>query len=271
MLASSAPTLPVGSEWSYEVKWDGYRIIAEKTRTGAILWTRNENNVTAQYPIIAPGVAHLKARSVVLDGEIVALDAHGRPSFQALQHRATTPLALAFYVFDVLAVNGRDYTQQPLAERRRALASLDLVSPALLSEPLPGTPTQIIKAIKKLKLEGVVAKRQDSRYRPGKSSDDWVKVRFGNRQEFVVGGRWGEGITAEDMAEMQWVKPSVVVEVSFVEWTQGGVLRHPAFVGMRVTSRPETSAESESSKVWLSEHLPATLLKCRAPFAGLGV
>lgn len=165
----------------------------------------------------------------------------------------------------------------------------------LVSEPLPGTPKQIVKAIQGLKLEGILAKRRGSIYRPGKRSDDWVKVRFGNRQEFVVGGyrgsgdtfdalivgyyekrqllfaaklragftpavrrallellrplavdhcpfadlpvtkhgRWGEGITAEDMAEMQWVKPRIVVEVSFIEWTQAGVLRHPSFVAIR--------------------------------------
>jgi ATP-dependent DNA ligase len=112
----------------------------------------------------------------------------GKPSFQALQHRASTRLVVAYYVFDVLDVNGESLMQHPLDDRRRHLAALNLVSPVLLSESLPGSPAQIVRAIKKLKLEGVVAKRRDSIYRPGKRTDDWIKVRFGHRQEFVVGG-----------------------------------------------------------------------------------
>jgi bifunctional non-homologous end joining protein LigD len=167
----------------------------------------------------------------------------------------------------------------------------------LLSEPLPGTPEQIEREIRRLGLEGVVAKRRGSTYRHGERSDAWVKVKFSPRQEFVVGGykpngtslesilvgyyddrkrlhyaakvragltphvraeffeqlskqplttcpftdlpnshgrgHWGEGITAEDMKSLKWVKPTVVVEVAFVEWTSDGLLRHPQFVGVR--------------------------------------
>ena len=165
----------------------------------------------------------------------------------------------------------------------------------LVSEPLPGTPAQIEKAVRELGLEGVVAKRRSSRYEAGRRSEAWLKVRFSRRQEFVVGGykpanagfdsvlvgyydrgrlhyagkvragftpharaelmrrlapierqscpfvnlpstrssHWGEGVTADDMAALKWVKPAVVVEVAFTEWTRDGNLRHAAYVGPR--------------------------------------
>jgi len=295
MLPTSSDEVPVGLEWSYEPKWDGYRAIAEKTATRVKIYSRNLNDLTGQYPAIAAALNRLKPSQFVLDGEIVALDARGRPSFQALQHRASGETAIAFYTFDILSVNGRDLTGLPLDARRVELRHLKLASPLLLSDALPGTAEEIIRAIRRLKLEGIVAKRRESIYRPGKRSDDWIKVRFGNRQEFVVGGfrpngktldavivgfyqgrellyaskvragftpavkyvlvelltplqidhcpfanlpvtkrgRWGDGLTAEDMKELRWVDPRVVVEVSFAEWTRDGLLRHSKFAGVR--------------------------------------
>jgi len=299
MLASAADTVPVGPEWTYEPKWDGYRAIAEKGQGRVRLYSRNLNDLTGQYPPIAAAIQHLASRALTLDGEIVALDENGRPSFQALQHRATSTLTIAYYVFDLLALDGRDLTILPLDARRVELRRLKLRSPLLLSDALPGTADEIVRAIRALQLEGIMAKRRTSLYRPGRRSDEWLKIRFGHRQEFVVGGyrpsgtsfdalivgfyerrqliysskvrsgftpairrtlidqlaplsvrdcpfanlpvtkrgRWGEGLTAEDMQTMQWVKPSVVVEVSFVEWTRDGMLRHAKFVGVRTDKR----------------------------------
>jgi bifunctional non-homologous end joining protein LigD len=298
MMAVPAANLPVGPEWTYEVKWDGYRTLAVKDGKRATLISRNLKNVTEQYPAVAAAVTSLSAGSALLDGEIVALDESGRPSFQALQHRATTKMRVVFYAFDVLHVNGRDLMSQPLARRRVHLTDAVGGSSVLISEPLPGTPKQIEMAVRKLGLEGVVAKRRDSRYEPGKRSGAWVKVKFAKRQEFVVGGfkpgdlnfdsilvgyyddhktlcyagkvragftahtraelfegltplrvarcpfvnlpnshgrtsHWGEGITAEEMTELRWVRPKLVVEVAFTEWTRDGNLRHAAFVGRR--------------------------------------
>jgi bifunctional non-homologous end joining protein LigD len=123
---------------------------------------------------------------VLLDGEIVAVDEEGRPSFQALHHQAAH--TLVYYVFDVLHLDGRDLTAIPLDERRDLLAGVLKGSRLLRSESLPGTPAQIEKAVRELHLEGVVAKRWNSRYEPGKRSRAWVKVKFNRRQEFVVGG-----------------------------------------------------------------------------------
>jgi len=300
MMAIAATVLPEGPEWLYEVKWDGYRTIAIKEGGKVTLASRNQKNVTAQYPSVVASVAGLGTEAV-LDGEIVALDEEGRPSFQALQHRTTTKHRIVFYAFDLLHERGRDLLKEPLEERRNRLVRIVSGSRVLLSEPLPGSPEQIADAVRGLGLEGVVAKRRHSRYELGRRSDAWVKVRFAKRQEFVIGGykpadatfdsilvgyydrkklwfagkvragftpylraevfkgiapigtsrcpfvnlpnagkrsRWGEGVTEEEMVQLRWVKPQVVVEVSFTEWTAENNLRHAAFVGLRHDKGP---------------------------------
>lgn len=295
MMAVAASELPVGDEWTYEVKWDGYRTFAVKDGGRATLISRNLKTATGQYPEIAAATTRLDVGTAMLDGELVAVDESGRPSFQALQHRASCRLAIVYYAFDLLHVDGHDLTRRPLEERRRELRRLGLKPPLFLSEPLPGSPREITQAVRRLKLEGIVAKRRDSVYQSGKRSPAWVKVRFVNRQEFVVGGlkpgganfdsllvgyydagrllfagkvrsgftplqraklferlrplasprcpfvnlptgkagRWGEGITLEEMQALRWVRPRAVVEVAFTEWTRDGNLRHAAFAGMR--------------------------------------
>jgi bifunctional non-homologous end joining protein LigD len=305
MLASSARHLPKGAGWSYEVKFDGYRTLAIKDGSRVKLLSRNLKDATRLYPAVAREVARLRAESVLLDGEIVAVDEEGRPSFQALHHQAAH--TVVYYAFDLLHLDGRDLISTPLDERRESLARVLKGSRLLRSEPLPGTPEQIEKAVRELHLEGVVAKRRNSRYEPGKRSRSWVKVKFNRRQEFVVGGfkpnangfesllvgyydgrklmfaskvragltphtrvdlfpmlmalvqpkcafanlpssktgPWGEGITAEDMTALRWVKPKIVVEVSFVEWTRDGLLRHPEFIGVR-TDRLSREVQRET-------------------------
>jgi bifunctional non-homologous end joining protein LigD len=188
MMAVSAATLPAGAEWSYEVKWDGYRAQAVKDGAAVTLASRNLKNITGQFPGVARAAALLGATSAVLDGEIVALDADGRPSFQALHHAATEGLSIVYYAFDLLHLNGRDLTREPLDERRAALRQVLGGSGVLLSDPLPGTPEQIAAAVRGLGLEGVVAKRRRSAYAAGRRSDAWVKVRFAKHQELVIGG-----------------------------------------------------------------------------------
>jgi len=116
------------------------------------------------------------------------LDTKGRPSFQALQHRSTAGLAIVYYAFDVLALGRESLLSESLEARRQRLKRLILGSDVLLSEPLPGSRHRIEREIRRLGLEGVVAKRRDSPYRPGQRSDAWVKVKFSPRQEFVIGG-----------------------------------------------------------------------------------
>jgi bifunctional non-homologous end joining protein LigD len=188
MMAMSAATLPVGAEWSYEVKWDGYRAQAIKAGTTVSLASRNLKNITRQFPAVAEAVSRVHARSAVIDGEIVALDADGRPSFQALHHWSIAGLSIVYYAFDLLHLNGRDLTRSRLDARRAALREIIGDSGVWLSEPLPGTPDQIAAAVRRLGLEGVVAKRTRSTYTPGRRSEAWVKVRFAKHQELVIGG-----------------------------------------------------------------------------------
>jgi bifunctional non-homologous end joining protein LigD len=293
MLASSADKLPVGVDWTYEVKWDGYRTLALKSGQRVTLLSRNLKDVTTQYKTVARSVAQLPVDTGLVDGEIVALDEEGRPSFQALHHQSAH--TVAYYAFDVLHYDGRDLFKMPLDERRAILAKVLEGSRVLNSDPLPGTAAQIEQAVRELRLEGVVAKRRRSLYEPGRRSSAWVKVKFNRRQEFVIGGfkpnsanieslvvgyydgrkllfagrvragltpheraalfcliapdvttrcpfanlpstgsgHWGEGVTPEDMTKLRWVKPKVVVEVSFVEWTRDHALRHSEFIGIR--------------------------------------
>ena len=301
MLATSASELPRGTEWTYEVKWDGYRALAVKAPNGVRLLSRNEKDLTRDYPTVARAIEALPVGDAVLDGEIVALDAEGRPSFQALQHRRTSASALVYYAFDLLEVDGESLLRTGLDERRRRLKTVLRGSHLLLSDVLPGSPHHIEREIRTLRLEGVIAKKQNSAYIPGERTDAWVKVKFSPRQEFVIGGykpsasnfdsllvgyfdkrkllfagrvragftphtraevmrriadhpvtrcpfanlpnstgksHWGEGITANDMKTLRWVKPRAVAEVGFVEWTAEGLLRHSTFVGLRNDKRP---------------------------------
>jgi bifunctional non-homologous end joining protein LigD len=188
MLASAADQLPVGAKWTYEIKWDGYRALAVKEGASVRLISRNQKHLTANYPAVVSAVQSIKEKSVLLDGEIVALDANGRPSFQALQHRSTGGLVIAYVAFDVLMVGNKSLIAEPLSTRRKRLHAVLSGSGVMQSEPLPGNPADIERAIRGFGLEGVVAKRDDSTYRPGQRTDAWVKVKFSPRQEFVIGG-----------------------------------------------------------------------------------
>ena len=305
MMATPASALPVGDDWSYEVKWDGYRTLALKDGGRVRLFSRNLKDVTGAYPSVARTLQELKATAALVDGELVAIDEQGRPSFQALHHQAAQ--VVVYYAFDLLLVGGRDLTREPLDERRKQLAAAAAGTSLLVSEPLPGTPAQIERAVRELGLEGVVAKRRSSRYEAGRRSDKWLKVKFSRRQEFVVGGykpattgfdsvlvgyyegrrlyyagkvragftahsrgelmrrlahigrpscpfvnlpstkssHWGEGVTAEDMATLKWVTPSVVVEIAFTEWTRDNNLRHAAYVALR-EDKPAREVQRET-------------------------
>jgi bifunctional non-homologous end joining protein LigD len=189
MTATLVPSLPEGREWLYEVKLDGYRALIVKEGTRVTVISRNEKDLTAAYPPVAAAAQRLAATTAVVDGEIVAVDAQGRPSFQALQHRSShAGYAIVFYAFDLLHVDGRDLTGLPLEERRRLLPKVLGASGVLLSQELPGTAAEVAAAVGRLGLEGVVAKRRDSRYDAGQRSGAWLKLKLDKQQEFVVGG-----------------------------------------------------------------------------------
>jgi bifunctional non-homologous end joining protein LigD len=277
---------------------DGYRALLIKDAAQVSLRSRNDKDLADAYPSIAAAGRSMPARQVLLDGEIVVLDEHGRPSFNAMQHRGRGDPRhqLVFYAFDVLHLNGGDLTREPLQRRRAELAPLLDGIVLRASQELPGTAAEVLAAVKSMGLEGVVAKRRDSPYEPGERSNAWVKLKLQRQQELVVGGyrpdgetsidalvhgyyvagelryagkvragfvphsrrelcarlkplrsescpfsdlptgksQWGGGITAAEMREFRWVRPDLVVQIRFAEWTPDGRLREAAFLGTRL-------------------------------------
>jgi bifunctional non-homologous end joining protein LigD len=299
MAARAVEVLPEGADWLYEPKFDGYRALLIKDGKLVRILSRNEKDLTRMYPRVAAAGLRLNAQQAVIDGEIVALTQDGRPSFQALQHRSSHPShQLAFYAFDLLQVEGRDVTGEGLMKRRARLPKIVGENVTIrLSLDLPGSVADIVRALKAAGIEGVVAKRKDSLYRPGERSSDWLKLKLEHQQEFAIGGyradgsagldallvgyyedgslrfagkvragftphvrrdllkklkqlttarcpfanlpdegsgRWGGGITADQMSAMQWTKPELVAQIRFTEWTAEDRLRHAAFLGLRL-------------------------------------
>ena len=296
MAALAVDALPEGSAWSYELKLDGYRALIIKDGAQVRIRSRNDKDLKAMYPSVAAAALRLDADQAIVDGEVVAVDEQGRPSFQALQHRGTHPThAIVFYAFDLLHLNGEDLRTEPLTARRSKLVQAIKNSGLLLSIELPGSVADIVSTVRTMKLEGIIAKRKDSPYEAGERSRNWQKLKLEHQQEFVIGGyrlsgdsvdallvgyfdddelkfaakvraglvphvrrelartlraqkqdscpfadlpcegssRWGGGVSAEDMKELTWVKPQLVAQVQFVEWTADARLRHSRFLGLR--------------------------------------
>lgn len=190
MLAESAPEPPKNAaQWSYEMKLDGYRCLAGKDSRGVKLWSRRGHLLTEDFPSIARACAELPDETL-LDGEIVALDASGRPSFNLLQHHRSRAHAIRYYAFDLLVYRGRSLLDLKLCERRKLLThALEGSSEAIkLSESFEAEPDDLIRSAREFGFEGIVAKRKRSLYRPGKRSDDWVKCQIRRSQELVIGG-----------------------------------------------------------------------------------
>ncbi len=189
MQAKAATQLPEGRDWLYELKFDGYRFLGGKAGCDTRLWSRAENDFTARFPGVATALRDLGAKSALVDGELVVPDEEGRPSFQLIQNADDTTPVRAF-LFDLLALNGTDLRDEPLEQRRARLAAiLPAKSDVLhLSTELAGTPEILLAEICQRGLEGLIAKRRDSRYEAGRRSGAWVKVKCLLEQEFVIGG-----------------------------------------------------------------------------------
>lgn len=293
---------PPEGDWIYEIKHDGFRAIALKQGTQIRLYSRNEKDFAERFPEVADAIREVSAREAILDGEIVALDAKGRSSFQLLQSSDTGQERppLFFYAFDLLQLNGRNLEKQPLLVRKALLEKLLKEVPGVLrySASLEGNGAHLLKQARKLGLEGLIAKRKESVYEPGKRSGAWVKLKLHQQQEFVIGGctapsgsrqhfgallvgyhgdkglcfagkvgtgfneallrsmneqfkkleisdcpfenlpekklgRFGQGITAGEMKKCRWLKPSLVCQIKFSEWTRDRKLRQPVFLGLR--------------------------------------
>jgi ATP-dependent DNA ligase len=181
MYARAVQQLPAGKGWLYEVKFDGYRCLAGKDSTGVTLWSRRGNHFTDQFPTIAEAAENLPP-DTLLDGEIIALDANGRISFNQLQHHRIDAQTILFYAFDLIIHRGRRLVHISLETRRELLsdiaADLKKRTPLIsLSDTLDTTPAELIPLVKEFGFEGIIAKRKDSCYEIGKRSGAWVKYK----------------------------------------------------------------------------------------------
>jgi bifunctional non-homologous end joining protein LigD len=189
------PTLPEGHDWLYEIKQDGYRAIGLIDGNSAMLYSISGQDYSSQFRHIAFSLQNLRQGDLILDGEIVALDEKGRASFQELQNRRTSRRPIVYYVFDMLHRNGRDTLNLPLVQRRQMLDGIGahFADPLRLNPQFQTKLPALIQQVRTLGLEGIVAKRGDSIYLPGKVSDAWQKHRFNLEGEFVIGGYVAHG------------------------------------------------------------------------------
>jgi bifunctional non-homologous end joining protein LigD len=202
MLARSASHLPRGAGWGFEFKWDGYRAVLYVDRGRHRLLSRRLSDYTATVPELAALAAELATHRVVLDGELVALTAGGRPSFQALQARIgprglvapaaqqdPPPSSLAYLLFDLMYLDGRSLLSLPYVDRRQRLEELGLAGPAWWTPPSTLDGGRLLEESQALGYEGVVAKKLASPYRPGARTGEWLKVKV-PRHELVVIAGW---------------------------------------------------------------------------------
>ena len=308
MLAISVDKAFDDDEWLFEIKWDGYRAVCFLDGKSLRLVSRNQNDLTKAYPELQEISGRIKARTAILDGEIVALDDQGRPSFGLMQQRTGVgdggrrirrtrdDIPVVYYVFDLLYLDGYDLMQADLEQRKQLLASI-VTSGDLLrySEHWIATGKVLFEAAAQRGLEGIVAKRRASCYLQKRSSE-WLKIKITRRQECVIGGyteprgarenfgsivlglyddqrrlvpvgQAGSGFDEQTHAQMwkklrpletsrnpffskvesdrpvHYVKPELVAEIKFTEWTHegqtGGVkMRAPVFQGLRLDKAP---------------------------------
>ena len=202
-------------DWAYEIKWDGVRVLGYADHGRWCMLSRRLEDVSSRYPELEPLAEALGDRSAILDGEVVAFDAEGRPRFQLIQSRMglTSPGMIQarvkqqpvdYVIFDLLHLDGRCVRELPYAQRRALLEGLGLDGPRWRTPRYSfGGGADLLEAARRQGLEGIVAKRCDSPYRPGRRTGEWIKARVWRRQEFVIGGYIpGEGRRAKRVGSL---------------------------------------------------------------------
>ena len=303
-MKATSGDLPGGDGWTYEVKWDGMRALSFIDGDALRLQSTNLRDVTVSWPELVGLPEAIPAATAILDGELVATDADGRPSFGLLQQRmhVTGPaevaaraieVPVAYVVFDLLHLDGHDLCGLPLRDRRRLLDQVLEPGPRWRISPLHDDGPALLEAATDRGLEGLVAKRLDSTYEVGKRTRTWIKVKVRLRQEMVIGGwlpgegnrtgrlgallvgyhdapgdggplrfagRVGTGFKDAELTRLggrlaelatdecpfvppppraeilrgpRWVRPELVAELEFGEWTHDDRLRHPSYLGLR--------------------------------------
>ncbi len=293
MLAThgSVAKLPA-SQWAFEAKWDGYRLLVDADHGEVRLRSRSGRDLTGEFPQLRSLAADLGDHHAVLDGEVVALDASGVPSFSEMQNRARAT-RIEFRAFDLLYLDGRSLLRAKYRDRRKLLETLGSAGGLNVPGLLSGDGAEALEYSRKQQWEGVIAKKRDSTYQPGRRSASWVKDKYWNTQEVVIGGwrageggrtsgigslllgipaddglhfagRVGTGFTDRDLASLKqtleplqtdespfnarlsgqdakrvtFVKPTLVGEVRYSEWTSDDRLRQPSWRGLRPDKEP---------------------------------
>lgn len=173
--------------WVYEIKWDGYRAIAEVNQDDVLLYSRNGNTFNDSYPPVVEALRKLRINAV-LDGEVIVVDESGKSNFQLLQHYETS-LPLEYRVFDVLFMNGKDVCHLPLSKRKNLLKKLIKKNPVVkYSDHIEKNGTEFFEIALKNNLEGIIAKKADSEYTPGIRTTDWLKIKHHKSQEAIIAG-----------------------------------------------------------------------------------
>lgn len=286
--------------WIFELKWDGYRTIASNLEDKTQLYSRNGLSFTEKYKPVTEGFRHIH-HQVILDGEIVVLDNEGRPQFQLLQnYQSEAGGELRYYVFDILHLNGHDTMDLPLKERKSLIPEVIEGAPHFwYCDHVEGMGTAFFNRAAEAGMEGIIAKKGDSTYRPGTRTDNWLKIKTLERQEAIIcgftqgkgnrkyfgslilgiydnghlkyagncGGGFNEKLLQEVFELLEplvidkspfdkkinlkgnkpaWVKPELICEVAFAEWTQSGHMRQPVFKGMR-SDKPSSEVKKEET------------------------
>ena len=199
MLATLVTSIPPGTDWLYEVKWDGYRALCFVAEGKVRMLSRRGNNLNKQFAPVAEALQQcVKAETAIIDGEVVALDEKGKPSFQHLQNytgfgtkpalKGVAPPPLNFFAFDLLYLNGYDLRKAALIDRRQLLASILLPSESVrYSDHFAGKGEELLQAVRAQGLEGIIAKQAQSRYE-SRRSNAWLKIKVTTQQDFVICG-----------------------------------------------------------------------------------
>lgn len=328
-LATLVDSPPKGGSWLWELKFDGYRLVARIDDGAARVFTRNGNDWTSKLPHLVSALAALPLSNAWLDGEIVMANAKGTPDFQALQNAFENARTadIAYYVFDLPYLDGHDLREVRLDTRRELLASLlaSTGAPVFFSQSFDFAGADLLKNACAMQLEGLIGKVAGSSYQSVRSRD-WIKLKCLQRQEFVIGGftdskrptkdvfgslllgvhekdgrlryagRVGTGFTEttlrELMAKMKplqtdtrpfeiftsdkstrdvhWLKPKLVGEVAFGEWTRAGHIRHASFQGLRADKQAGAITAEVAAKPPVAPKRKKTA-KTQAAVAGINV
>ena len=290
-------TPPTGDRWIHELKLDGFRMGVLISPGDVRIISRNDNDYTNQFPEVAEAARKLAVKQAVLDGEVVVLDKNGISRFQLLQQLGESRRGLAYFVFDLLSLDGEDLTRLPLEERKTRLKKLLGRRTGIIryTDHVDGDGRKVLAKACALGAEGIISKLRDAPYRVGARSSDWLKIKCIKRQEFVVGGftdpsgsrvgvgaifvgyyegsvlrfagkvgtgrGWSSSFSLDLRRKLEkietdrmpfdpppprrffkgahWVKPRLVAEVEFTEWTGDGHIRHPSLQGFRTDKRPQ--------------------------------